>query len=490
MIFVYLEGHDFNYEVTELIKLFYFNTQVKFVEDRALVDDQSLLIENKLFTNSNNYYIETKVYKGTECISDNKIKRIENTDIKSSSVRKVTKLSIKQSIFEALSNISSVKVPWGVLTGIRPTKIVHDLINRHVETEEIMQILLTQYKLSKEKAKLLTDIAQIERKVIKQDSINKYSLYVSIPFCPTRCLYCSFPSNSIEKYGNEMDNYTDKLIYEIERTADLLSNKCIDTVYIGGGTPTALSVNNLDKIIKKIYNEFGTDTISEFTVEAGRPDTIDQKMLMMLRDNNIKRISINPQTMCEDTLKTIGRNHTTADINRAYNLARTLGFETINMDIIVGLPGENCDDVMETMKQIKKLDPDNLTVHTMAIKRASKLKENLEDYSLSEQQNIERMLSITRDYSDKMNMHSYYLYRQKQILGNFENVGYSKPNKECKYNILIMEEMQTIVAVGAGGISKFYFPEEDRIERVANVKNLYEYIKRVDEMINKKEKFI
>ena len=490
MIFVYLEGHDFKYEVAELIKLFYSNIQIEFVENKALVDDQSLLIENRLFLKSNNYYVETKVYKSNKCLSKNVMKRVESIDILSSDIRKITKLSIKQSIFGALSNISSVKVPWGVLTGIRPTKIVHDLINKQIESKDISQILLTQYKLSEEKAKLIIDIAQTERKVIKQDCINRFSLYVSIPFCPTRCLYCSFPSNSVEKYGDEMDNYTEKLIYEIENTAKLLSDKHIDTVYIGGGTPTALSVNNLDKIIKKIYSQFDTDTINEFTVEAGRPDTINQEMLKMLRDNNIKRISINPQTMCGNTLKTIGRNHTPNDIIRAFKLARKLGFEIINMDIIVGLPSENSDHVTETMKQISSLEPDNLTVHTMAIKRASKLKESLKDYSLSKQKTIEDMLSITQEYASKLGMHPYYLYRQKQILGNYENVGYSKPNKECKYNILIMEEIQTIVAVGAGGTSKFYYPKEDRIERVANVKNLYEYMKRVDEMINKKEKFI
>jgi len=490
MVYVYLEGHDFNYEVIELIKLFYNDTPIDIIDNKALVDNQSLLIENRLFTISNTYHAETKIYKNGNCLKCGDIISIDSIDIKSKDNKKLVKLLIKQSIFEVLIKTSAIKAPWGVLTGIRPTKIVHNLIDKSIEENEIQRILLEQYKLSTEKTKLIMDIAKVERKVIREDSQKRFSLYISIPFCPTRCLYCSFPSNSVEKLGHEMDNYTEKLLYEIEKTSELLPSDHIDTVYIGGGTPTALSNKNLSKIINKISSIYGIENIKEFTVEAGRPDTINKETLTMLIENGVERISINPQTMCENTLKNIGRKHTSKDIISAYYLAKKLGFKVINMDIIIGLPGEEASHVLDTMKQIKQLDPDNLTVHTMAIKRASKLKENLDRYSLNKQQDIEKMLSITKEYSKMMNMHSYYMYRQKHILGNYENIGYSKPNKECIYNILMMEEMQTIIALGAGAVSKFYFPKEDRIERVANVKNLYEYINRVDEMILKKKKFI
>lgn len=350
-----------------------------------------------------------------------------------------------------------------------------------------MNILIKEYRLHEDKANLTLDIALVEKKVIGKIDDNKFSLYVNIPFCPTRCLYCSFLSNPIGKYGDLVDIYTDKLIYEVHSIKALLKNKTIDTVYIGGGTPTSLPVKSLEKIIKNIYETLGKDCIREFTVEAGRPDTITEDMLLMLHDNDIKRISINPQTMCEKTLSLIGRNHTPQDIIDAYRLAKDVGFETINMDIIVGLPGEGPEEIKATMNEIIKLNPDNLTVHTMAIKRASKLKKSLGEYSLTAQNTIEEMLGITRSYSERMDMHPYYMYRQKQILGNFENVGYSKIGRECIYNILIMEEKQTIVAVGAGGVTKICYPKENRIERVPNVKDLKEYINRVEEMIQRKE---
>lgn len=490
MIFVYLEGHDFRYDVNELIKLFYFNNDIHFIENKALTDDQSLSIVSSLYNNIDKVSVSAEVYKGKELISSDTINDISKIDIKDNNDIKKVKHAVKQSIYIALSKINSIKVPWGILTGIRPTKIVHNLLSKGIEKTKIMDILVKEYKLAKEKANLTLDIALVEKKITDLVDNNKFSLYVNIPFCPTRCLYCSFQSNPISKYSDMVDIYTDKLIYEIHKTSELLKDKNIDTVYIGGGTPTSLPVKNLDRIINNIYESFNKDYIREFTVEAGRPDTITEDMLLMLRNNGIKRISINPQTMSEKTLSVIGRKHTPQDIIDAYNLAKKIGFETINMDIIVGLPGEGFKEVKATMNEIMKLNPDNLTVHTMAIKRASRLKENLEEYSLTAQNIIEEMLSITKSYASNMGMHPYYMYRQKQILGNFENVGYSKPGKECIYNILIMEEKQTIIAVGAGGTTKIYYPNENRIERVPNVKDLKEYIDRVEEMIQRKEKHI
>jgi len=489
MIFVYLKGHEFRYEVNELIKVFYFNVDIQFVESKIITDEQSLLIENTLFNINDKVSVSTRVLRGENLISFNVIDDIFKIDIKDNNKSKIIKLAVKQSIFNALSKINSIKVPWGVLTGVRPTKLVHDLLGKGININEIKNILTREYKLFEEKANLTIDIALAEKEIIDTIDNNKFSLYVNIPFCPTRCLYCSFLSNPIGRYGDLVDIYTDKLIYEIHKTKTLVKDRTIDTVYIGGGTPTSLPVKNLDKIIKNIYEAFGKDNIREFTVEAGRPDTITKDMLLMLQDNKIKRISINPQTMCQCTLDLIGRNHTPQDIISVFELAKNIGFETINMDIIVGLPGEGPKEIETTMAEIMKLRPENLTVHTMAIKRASRLKNSLEEYSLTTQDTIEEMLRITRHYAEIMGMHPYYMYRQKQILGNFENVGYSKPGNECIYNVLIMEEKQTIIGVGAGGITKIYYPNENRIERVPNVKDLKEYIDRIEEMIQRKEKY-
>ncbi|EOD00654.1 coproporphyrinogen dehydrogenase HemZ [Caldisalinibacter kiritimatiensis] len=489
MINVYLKGHDYKYEVQNIIKVFYFNEKIEFIKKEALVNDQSLLIENILYQENDDYFIETIVYKNNECISKSEIKKVSDIDIKEDNLNKKIKLGIKQSLYEALSQITSVNAPWGILTGIRPTKIVHDLLDKSCKIEEIKDVLTKQYKVSLEKSKLIIDIASNERKFLYPLDEDKFSLYISIPFCPTRCLYCSFPSHSLEKWGHLVDEYTENLLMEIKQTAELLADKKIQTVYIGGGTPTSIPKENLDKIIKEVYSCFGTD-IKEFTVEAGRPDTIDKDKLVMLKNNEIDRISINPQTMCTDTLSLIGRHHSPQEIIEAFRLAKEVGFHTINMDLIVGLPNEDINNFKHTMEEVLRLNPENLTVHTMAIKRASKLRSKLVKYSLTAQNKIEEMLELTKKYAEKMDMYPYYLYRQKQILGNFENVGYTKKNKECIYNILIMEERQTIIAVGAGGISKIYYPSENRLERVPNVKNVVEYNKRVKEMIERKKKFL
>lgn len=490
MISVFLKGHDFIYEVFELLRIFFVNEEIKFIEEKALVIDQSLLIESILYKNNTSYVVETNIKKGNKLLSTSIINEAEKIGLKDFSEKKKLKIAVKMSIYEAVTKVVEVKAPWGILTGVRPTKVVHELIDKGFNDESILEMLLNNYKMFKEKAKLIIDIAKVQRKYIYPVSNTNFSLYVSIPFCPTRCIYCSFPSNSLDKTKDYVDEYVDKLIYEIDKIGELTKDMKINTVYIGGGTPTSISISYLEMIINKIYDVFGNDNIAEFTVEAGRPDTISRDVLTKLKRLGVDRISINPQTMNENTLKLIGRKHSSTEILKAYSLAREIGFSNINMDLIVGLPNEGVEEIVNTMEHIAKLKPDNLTVHTMAIKRASKLNESLDDFSLTQQKEIEKMIDITKRFAHEMGMYPYYLYRQKQILGNMENVGYTVPGKECLYNILIMEEKQTILAVGAGGVSKIFFPEENRIERVPNVKNLYEYLKRVDEMVNRKKKII
>ena len=414
------------------------------------------------------------------------VEDIEGMKIEGEDIKRKTRIGIKKSIYEALTNISDITAPWGVLTGIRPVKIVHGLLDEGVADEEILNIMTNQYKLFPEKANLILNIAKKQRKYLYPLDENRFSLYVDIPFCPTRCLYCSFPTCSIDRYIDYVDRYMDNLIYEIDRISELMKNKQISTVYIGGGTPTSIPVKNLEKIIQAIYKDFGKKKIKEITVEAGRPDTINREMLEMLSKNEIDRISINPQTMNDKTLKLIGRKHSSQEIANAYYLAKEIGFNVINMDLIIGLPSEGLEEVRNTLKEIKNLNPENLTVHTLSIKRGSKFKEKMDEYHLESQNIIEKMLDETRCFAHNMGLSPYYLYRQKQTMGNFENIGYSKEGKECIYNIAMMEEKETIMAAGVGAVSKIFYPKENRIERVPNVKSLEEYLNRTEEMIERK----
>lgn len=490
MIYIRLHGHEYNYDVLELVKLFFFNEDIQIFDKETLVNHQGLLIESTLYQDHGKISVNTKVLEMESCISSNQIDDIESIDIKENDLKKKVKTGIKQSIFRALSKVTDGKVPWGILTGIRPTKIVHELYDKGYDRVTVYEVLTYEYLLSSEKANLIINIANKERKFLYPLDEERFSIYIGIPFCPTRCLYCSFTSNSLDKWGNLVEEYTDKLIYEIEEVSKYLKNKRINTVYIGGGTPTAIPVGNLDRIIKSLYKAFDKTEFLELTVEAGRPDTINEEMLHMLKKNRVHRLSINPQTMNGKTLSTIGRDHSPEDIIRSFKMAKAIGFDSINMDIIIGLPEESNDDVIATMEEIMKLEPDNLTVHTMAVKRASKLKESIDEYSLTQQKTIEEMLNTTKSYAREMRLNPYYMYRQKQILGNFENIGYSKDGKECIYNMAIMEEKETIIALGAGAVSKIFYPKENRFERVPNVKNLPIYIDRIDEMIERKVKFL
>lgn len=485
MIFVYLLGHDFRYEVQELIKVFFFGKEVVLIDNKNKYDE-GLLIESSLYYIDKKSNATTKIYRNNKLIFEHTVEGIEDLRIEGENIKKKIRIGIKKSIYEALIKISDTLVPWGILTGIRPVKIAHSLLDKRLEDEEILNILTEQYRLFPEKANLILEISKKQRKYIYPLNDDRFSLYVSIPFCPTRCLYCSFPSCGIDRYSSFVDNYTDNLIYEIDRISGLMKNKSISTVYIGGGTPTAIPMANLEKIIQAIYRDFGRNNIKEITVEAGRPDTINRQMLEVLNRNKIDRISINPQTMNDETLKLIGRKHSSKEIIDTYYLAKEIGFDVINMDLIIGLPLEGLKEVKTTLKEIEKLNPENLTVHTLSVKKGSKFKDSMEKYHMESQNIIEKMLDETRDFTDMMNLKPYYLYRQKQIMGNFENIGYAKEGKECIYNIAMMEEKETIVAAGMGAVSKIFFPKENRIERIPNVKSLEEYLRRTEEMVERK----
>lgn len=488
MISIYLIGHNFEYEIRELTRAFFFNEDIKFIDD-IYESNGDMLIISKLNNSVKGLISITEIYKDNQLVYNERLD-VDKIDIGKEDTYKKVKVGIISNLYNGLNKISPVEAPWGILTGVRPLKIVHDLLDKNYSYELIINILTDEYKLFPEKANLLYKIANKQRKYLYPLDDKRFSLYVAIPFCPTRCIYCSFPSCSIDRFGHMVDTYTDTLVYELDKIGSMMTDYNISTVYIGGGTPTAIPAKNLERIIQTIYRNFDKDKILEFTVEAGRPDTINLEMLNMLKDNHVDRISINPQTMNDSTLKLIGREHTSQDIVEVFHMARKIGFPVINMDLIIGLPSEGLREIRTTLSRIEELDPENLTIHTLAVKRGSKFKEVVDQYQLEDQRIIEQMIKETMNYANRMELEPYYLYRQKQMLGNFENVGYAKKEKECLYNIKMMEEKETIIAAGMGAISKIYYPKEDRIERVPNVKSLQEYIDRIDEMLARKRSFL
>ncbi|MCC0667920.1 coproporphyrinogen III oxidase [Clostridioides sp. ZZV14-6153] len=511
MLDVFLKGHDYKYEVAELIKLF--TSEFKFndfadcsnsMESRYLIN--RLVYENDTLLSITEYYEGGNLkYESMQNIKDinteflngfcnNKtieefLDRLDNESKRK--IRKLCKESIKKSMFIVLKQIFNSYVPWGILTGIRPVKIVHNLMDEKLDDNSIRTILKDNYFIMDEKIDLALEIAKRERLFMYPIDKNKISLYVSIPFCPTRCVYCSFPSNSLKQFGHLKREYVYKLIEEIKGFAKVIedTNKEIETLYIGGGTPTTLDEEELDLLINALFRELDLSKIKEFTVEAGRPDTITKEKLSVLKKHNVSRISINPQTMNDETLVKIGREHKVSDLADCFIMARNMGFDNINMDIILGLIDEDLDMVRNTLEEIKKLSPESLTVHTLAIKRASNLNINMDKYKehLTQYEEMIKMIDLSMKYAKDMGLNPYYMYRQKHMLGNLENIGYAKEGYECIYNIQIMEEKQSNYALGAGAISKFVYVDEDRIERVENVKNVEQYIDRVDEMIKRKK---
>ncbi len=404
--------------------------------------------------------------------------------------KKAVRNCFKRMMYDMLKDMTHRELPWGTLTGVRPTKIVYGLLEENKSEQEIIDYLKKEYYVSTRKGKLAIKVAENEKRLLEKiDYNNGYSLYAGIPFCPTTCLYCSFTSYPLAVWRDRVDTYVDAMLKEMAFTSQLMKDKTLDTFYMGGGTPTTLEPEQLDRVLGFFEDSFDTSKLKEYTIEAGRPDSITKDKLMVMKKHGVNRISINPQTMNDDTLKLIGRRHTVSQVKDAFALARECGFDNINMDLIIGLPGENEDYIKRTMDEVAALAPDSLTVHSLAIKRAAGLNILWEKYKAYSMINTDDIINMTADYAAAMGMEPYYLYRQKNMAGNFENVGYSKPGKEGIYNILIMEEKQTIMAVGAGASTKVVFPKENRIERVENVKDVKTYIENVDEMIDRKRRF-
>lgn len=481
MIYVQLNKADFEYDIHSLVKAFFPAEEVLVTAEEKQVD------ERISFRLAVIYETEPDQIR-FDIIEDDTVIRSAKTDVDFAD-RKGTKNKLKQALYQLLEAYSGQTLPWGTLTGIRPTKIPMSMLEEGKSEEEITSYMKETYFASDEKIDLSIQVAQRELELLQKiDYENGYSLYIGIPFCPSTCLYCSFTSYPIGLWSKRVDEYLDALEKEIDFTAEKFRDKHLNSIYIGGGTPTTLSPEQLDRLITKIENSFDFSRLLEFTVEAGRPDSITEEKLLALRKHHISRISINPQTMKQETLELIGRHHTVQQTIDSFRLARSLGFDNINMDLIVGLPEESLEDVENTMKQLMELKPDNLTVHSLAVKRAARLRMQREEYEGLHMENTWDTIALTAEYAQKMGLEPYYLYRQKNMAGNFENVGYARPGCAGVYNILIMEEKQTIMALGAGATTKFVMDGGSRIERVANVKDVTNYLDRVDEMIERKEK--
>ena len=398
--------------------------------------------------------------------------------------KRYLKRCLKIGVFRAMAKLFDANLPWGSLTGIRPTRLLRELIEEKGEAEAL-RFMGEEFDVSPKKLALAKEIVDIQRPFM-QGIGNGADVYIGIPFCRTRCLYCSFLSE-VRTKKTDMAAYIDALKKDIRLGAAILkdSGYHIRSMYMGGGTPTVLTEDELKDVLEYAMEQYGGYG-SEFTVEAGRPDTITKEKLRVIRSMGAGRISINPQTMCGRTLELVGRSHSPEEIVRAYYDARELGFDSINMDVIAGLPGENLEDVRHTLEEIKRLYPDNLTVHTLAIKRSSKLKGMLDEYSLPDADEAEAMVNAGMQAAEDMGMKPYYMYRQKYMRGNLENVGYAKPGTECMYNIDMMEETVSIMAHGAGAMTKRIFDGECRVERIPNPKDIATYIAKVDAVAEEK----
>ena len=477
MIGISFNQKEFEYDAYTLVKAFFPKEEVKmfYIQEEQVPDE----CENRISIE----YGEQVVIR----LSLGGISLEGREDYDQEEDRKVRKNKLKQVLYKLLSQATGQTLPWGNLTGIRPTKIAMGLIESGMSNAQAAEYMRNTYFTSNEKTALAITIANRERELLKDiDYENGYSLYVGIPFCPSICLYCSFSSSPLERWRNQVDAYLDALLKELDFIAEAMKDKVLDTIYIGGGTPTTLEPYQIRRLLSHISEKFPVEQVKEYTVEAGRPDSITREKLQALREFPVTRISVNPQTMNQATLDLIGRKHTVEDTRHAFALARECGFDNINMDLIVGLPGEQKEDVQCTLEEIKKLDPDSLTVHSLAVKRAARLNMFKDQYQEMGFINNQEIMHLAMEYAPDCQMGPYYLYRQKNMCGNLENIGYAKVDKAGIYNILIMEEKQSILAAGAGASTKFVFQNGERIERAENVKDVANYISRIDEMIERK----
>ncbi len=468
---LYVKNHNFHFELENLTRLFFPNEKITVIRDFS--EPQPPCIYTEVSDK-----ITISVNIGSFNKSETAVKKLTDDD---------NELVSAQLLYKLLCDFTGLTQPWGILTGVRPVKLLRRLAEESNE-EQAVKKFEKDFFVSNEKIALSRETEHNERKILELSKPESFSLYVGIPFCPSRCSYCSFVMASIERAEKLIEPYTKLLCEEIKRTAEI-ANKLglrLETVYFGGGTPTTLSAEQLDTVLGTVNNSFDMSTCREFTVEAGRPDTIDIAKLFALKENKVDRISINPQTVNDEVLKTIGRKHTAQQFFDAFELARKCGFNNINTDLIAGLPTDTPESFKNSLDSIVRLNAECITVHTLCMKRASRLTTEGVTLDLQQARDAREMLAYTQNILGQNEYIPYYMYRQSRMVGNLENVGWSKRGFESLYNVYVMDETHTILACGSGGVTKLKRNNPDYLERIFNFKYPYEYIDRFDELIQRK----
>lgn len=468
---LYVKNHNFHFELENLTRLFFPNEKITVIRDFS--EPQPPYIYTEVSDK-----ITISVNIGSFNKSETAVKKLTDDD---------NELVSAQLLYKLLCDFTGLTQPWGILTGVRPVKLLRRLAEESNE-EQAVKKFEKDFFVSNEKIALSRETEHNERKILELSKPESFSLYVGIPFCPSRCSYCSFVMASIERAEKLIEPYTKLLCEEIKRTAEI-ANKLglrLETVYFGGGTPTTLSAEQLDTVLGTVNNSFDMSTCREFTVEAGRPDTIDIAKLFALKENKVDRISINPQTVNDEVLKTIGRKHTAQQFFDAFELARKCGFDNINTDLIAGLPTDTPKSFKNSLDSIVRLNAECITVHTLCMKRASRLTTEGVTLDLQQARDAREMLAYTQNILGQNEYIPYYMYRQSRMVGNLENVGWSKRGFESLYNVYVMDETHTILACGSGGVTKLKRNNPDYLERIFNFKYPYEYIDRFDELIQRK----
>ena len=468
---LYVKNHNFHFELENLTRLFFPNEKITVIRDFS--EPQPPYIYTEVSDK-----ITISVNIGSFNKSETAVKKLTDDD---------NELVSAQLLYKLLCDFTGLTQPWGILTGVRPVKLLRRLAEESSE-EQAVKKFEKDFFVSNEKIALSRETEHNERNILELSKHESFSLYVGIPFCPSRCSYCSFVMASIERAEKLIEPYTKLLCEEIKRTAEI-ANKLglrLETVYFGGGTPTTLSAEQLDTVLGTVNNSFDMSTCREFTVEAGRPDTIDIAKLFALKENKVDRISINPQTVNDEVLKTIGRKHTAQQFFDAFELARKCGFDNINTDLIAGLPTDTPESFKNSLDSIVRLNAECITVHTLCMKRASRLTTEGVTLDLQQARDAREMLAYTQNILGQNEYIPYYMYRQSRMVGNLENVGWSKRGFESLYNVYVMDETHTILACGSGGVTKLKRNNPDYLERIFNFKYPYEYIDRFDELIQRK----
>lgn len=468
---LYVKNHNFHFELENLTRLFFPNEKITVIRDFS--EPQPPYIYTEVSDK-----ITISVNIGSFNKSETAVKKLTDDD---------NELVSAQLLYKLLCDFTGLTQPWGILTGVRPVKLLRRLAEESSE-EQAVKKFEKDFFVSNEKIALSRETEHNERKILELSKPESFSLYVGIPFCPSRCSYCSFVMASIERAEKLIEPYTKLLCEEIKRTAEIANKLALrlETVYFGGGTPTTLSAEQLDTVLGTVNKSFDMSTCREFTVEAGRPDTIDIAKLFALKENKVDRISINPQTVNDEVLKTIGRKHTAQQFFDAFELARKCGFDNINTDLIAGLPTDTPESFKNSLDSIVRLNAECITVHTLCMKRASRLTTEGVTLDLQQARDAREMLAYTQNILGQNEYIPYYMYRQSRMVGNLENVGWSKKGFESLYNVFVMDETHTILACGSGGVTKLKRNNPDYLERIFNFKYPYEYIDRFDELIQRK----